>query len=361
MLKEDVGQDIGEPEVQGKVGVKSIWLNRGEGPSAECGKPVTVSSYAEADKIVYRWAQTAPKDGGYDKVDFKVTFTDGEEYEGRLDIKHPTAKDPDLSVAKHIKDFVSYYTGNRPSWRTEAQYAESMKGVNPEEYKAFLAKYDLGESVVTEAKCTQCKKPIKSGERNPDVEYCNGHVAKEAKLTEARLIDKPANFGRGTYKYIGQYQAQKTGGALGKGDWSVSDPDARIVLDLIKGQEFSEKNLWAESNGAIYQIVFSTPSEISLMKYAAKVQESKVNEDTDDDNYELIRKIKTVVNAGGDMATIIGDVKKLIDESKINEREWTPDQQKLIKELAEDVREDVKRIEARPATTRGLTGITCIC
>jgi hypothetical protein len=81
-LKEDADQD--EPEPGTKVGVKSVWLNRGEGPSAEVGKPVTVGSYEEANKILHRWAQSAPKEGGgYDKVDFKVTFTDGEEYEGR--------------------------------------------------------------------------------------------------------------------------------------------------------------------------------------------------------------------------------------------------------------------------------------
>ena len=70
-----------------RIKVKEIWLERVEGPRKECGQ-VTVRSFMEADEVLKRWARTAPgKDGGYDKCDFTVTYTDGETYAGRYDLK----------------------------------------------------------------------------------------------------------------------------------------------------------------------------------------------------------------------------------------------------------------------------------
>lgn len=139
-----------------KIGVKEIYLYRAEGPALSDGtRKRTVKTYKEARSVLRDWSSTAPKAGeGYDKVDFKVTFEDGETYEGRLDIKHYTAPNNDLDVAQHIKDTVKYYSGERPAWRKEKDYEDSMRGIDKQKFKDFLAKYDLDESVATTKKRT---------------------------------------------------------------------------------------------------------------------------------------------------------------------------------------------------------------
>ncbi len=69
--------------------VKSIRLNRGEGRTEDCNRPVEVATFAEAARTLRRWSNSAPReqDGGYHKCDFTVTFTDGSVYSGRYDLQ----------------------------------------------------------------------------------------------------------------------------------------------------------------------------------------------------------------------------------------------------------------------------------
>lgn len=67
--------------------VKQIVLTRWEGRTEECMKPVTVKSFAEANKVLDMWRATAPDYGeGYNKTGFKVMFENGDVYEGRYDL-----------------------------------------------------------------------------------------------------------------------------------------------------------------------------------------------------------------------------------------------------------------------------------
>lgn len=45
------------------VNIQSIVITRGEGPTRECGIPHTVTTWAEADRVLARMAITAPKSG----------------------------------------------------------------------------------------------------------------------------------------------------------------------------------------------------------------------------------------------------------------------------------------------------------
>lgn len=91
-----------------KIPVKSIWLDRAEGYTRDL-ETVTVSSFEAADAVLRKWARTAPEGGGYNKVDFKVTWEDGETYAGRYDlVRADTTK---ASLSTHMKEFCSFHGG----------------------------------------------------------------------------------------------------------------------------------------------------------------------------------------------------------------------------------------------------------
>lgn len=67
------------------VKLKSIVLHRAEGPTTDCGE-VTVDSFFAAQTQLRRWSRTAPKGGGYDKVDVLIEWQDGSQYGLRYDM-----------------------------------------------------------------------------------------------------------------------------------------------------------------------------------------------------------------------------------------------------------------------------------
>jgi hypothetical protein len=100
--------------------VTNVRLMRAEGPSHLCRKERNVPSLKEATWIIHDWATTAPKDGCYDKVDFTVTWEDGETYEGRFDMKyeHTAAANP---IGEQMKEWIMFHF-IRPRWMTPEQY-----------------------------------------------------------------------------------------------------------------------------------------------------------------------------------------------------------------------------------------------
>lgn len=124
------------------IKLKSITLTRGEGPAEECGKPKTVFSWREADSVLRQWSETAPECNGYDKVDFTITYEDGETYKGRYDLKHHRCETPDL--AKHVRGFVSFHAGKqKPAWMTDEEYQRYVSKMKPE-FEHFLEHYEIG-------------------------------------------------------------------------------------------------------------------------------------------------------------------------------------------------------------------------
>jgi len=130
------------------IRAKSIVLTRAEGPAAECDKPLKVSSWTDADRVLRQWSETAPKDcRTYDKCDFVITYEDGETYEGRYDLKHWTCEYPNLG--KHVRNFVAFHAGQyKPAWMSEEQYREYLE--TPyfkkmrSEFGHFLESYEIG-------------------------------------------------------------------------------------------------------------------------------------------------------------------------------------------------------------------------
>lgn len=114
------------------IPVKSIWLRRAEGPVALLGTR-TVSSFEDADSVLRRWAETAPEGGSYDKCDFKITYEDGEIYEGRYDLKRLDYEWP--SLRKHVSEFLRFISGtDKPAHLTDEQYQRVVKEYDATRY-----------------------------------------------------------------------------------------------------------------------------------------------------------------------------------------------------------------------------------
>ncbi len=71
---------------------------------------------------------------GYYKTDFKITFEDGMEYAGRIDLTSTHCEIYNV-IGKHISDYVLFHTGKgKPIHLSEDQYQNIL---NLPEYKYF--------------------------------------------------------------------------------------------------------------------------------------------------------------------------------------------------------------------------------
>lgn len=153
------------------IKVKYILIERAEGLIEECRKPVLILAqpmepsamprhhrlvvstsgdvWNRANEELRKIAMTAPKGGCYDKTDFWIKWEDGEEYQGRADVKHIGEPNNDTDLADHVWGFIAFHLGKRrPAWMTEAKYAEVMRQKHiqesiPQFEKSFYL-YDLG-------------------------------------------------------------------------------------------------------------------------------------------------------------------------------------------------------------------------
>jgi hypothetical protein len=108
-----------------KAKLHSITLTRAEGPTILCDKPVSVSTFSDANITLRRWADTAPKHGGYDKCDVSIEWSDGTTYGLRYDLVHWTVESPDLK--KQLRYSNRYYCGDyRPDHMSEEEYKRSL-------------------------------------------------------------------------------------------------------------------------------------------------------------------------------------------------------------------------------------------
>jgi hypothetical protein len=126
------------------IKMEKIAITRGEGLITECGKTYTVHTWEEANRVLQRMAMTAP-DRGYDKTDFEVTYTDGETYTGRYDLKRHDVQLGDLG--RHIRQICEFNAGLYcPSHMTPEQYQRILDRDKElvKEYKRFLDNYEIG-------------------------------------------------------------------------------------------------------------------------------------------------------------------------------------------------------------------------
>lgn len=71
---------------------------------------------------------------GYDKTAFRITFSDGEKYEGRLDLTRS-----DYSIRDHARSFLRFHSGlAKPSHLTDAQYKSYLAMQSEEEKQGCI-------------------------------------------------------------------------------------------------------------------------------------------------------------------------------------------------------------------------------
>lgn len=115
-----------------------IWLNRAEGPRGQTGERTLTGPniWAQADKVTRNWSMTAPKEYGYDKVDFKVTFADGFVYEGRLDMTYT-----EYLLDVHILSGLRFLTGGSE----RAELVLKFSKFDVKQFRHILATYKIGD------------------------------------------------------------------------------------------------------------------------------------------------------------------------------------------------------------------------
>ena len=132
-----------------KIKVKSVYLNRAEGPCASCG-PCTFEgpdAMRDAQRQMYSWGITAPDPGnGYDKCDFIVTFEDDDTYQGRYDLQSTGLNDSGETIGQQMVNFVSFLAGlMRPAWMNDKEWARSREMHKAEESECleWLEMYEV--------------------------------------------------------------------------------------------------------------------------------------------------------------------------------------------------------------------------
>jgi len=131
-----------------------IELYRAEGFADECGPAPAIEGervWQRANETLMRWSHTAPKNGGYDKCDFKITFADGETYEGRFDLMHWSCEFPNL--AGHVQSFCEFASLRRkPSRYTVEEWTNYGRQEHVSEAASGFAKmlddYEIGDEPV---------------------------------------------------------------------------------------------------------------------------------------------------------------------------------------------------------------------
>jgi hypothetical protein len=131
-----------------RIPAVSIRFDWSESEHIEDG--LTVSTFAEADRIVRNAAKYIPPRSGYRKTSFTITYADGETYEGRIDIEPSDAHKPN-PLTQHVRDFVEYSANLRkPPHYTAEQWEQWMSGwggKHVDTWREFHAKYMIGDPV----------------------------------------------------------------------------------------------------------------------------------------------------------------------------------------------------------------------
>jgi len=131
-----------------KIPVKKITVIRAEGPCNLCGKKVEFNNFQDSYYYFLHNNSTYPKQNeGYDKHEFWVVWDDGAEYKGRLDVKQVTCNDNDMDIAKHIKNYAIWMTGQAKKpycgMNKYIEYINTIDIETKEYFKDLLLRYDL--------------------------------------------------------------------------------------------------------------------------------------------------------------------------------------------------------------------------
>lgn len=134
------------------IATKKISITRAEGRTSECGIVEFFTgpeAWGKATSALFMMSISAPKDGGYHKVDFAIVWEDGEEYVGRVDLKHHTVESPNL--ATHVRDFCEIHSGRWcPPWMGRERYDRYLATIVRETTRVscgnLLDNYQIGSA-----------------------------------------------------------------------------------------------------------------------------------------------------------------------------------------------------------------------
>lgn len=103
-----------------------------------------------ADEVLLGWAEQAPEDGTYLRVEFSVIYADGSFYSGFYLLERANATDPALApdIAAEVRACAETFAGRRrpQSLRTKEEYMELLRAfgrVSRERYTALLDSYEI--------------------------------------------------------------------------------------------------------------------------------------------------------------------------------------------------------------------------
>jgi hypothetical protein len=137
---------------------------------------MTADTWEDFNTILSEIASEAPSGGAYHKTGFRITFEDGETYEGRYDVQNIRCERPDVS--DHVRRFVGYHSGLiRPSHLTEDDYAAHLKLYGEETRRQWyeLARcYDVGvETPDDDPPALEVDTETDASWSRGDQEFCN--------------------------------------------------------------------------------------------------------------------------------------------------------------------------------------------
>jgi hypothetical protein len=123
-----------------------ITITRVEGPTQFCGKPEQFETFAKAQSRLFTMSLWAPKDGGYDKCDFRITDeATAFMYQGVYDLKHFSVQPPDLRG--HCLQNLRFYAGTaKPIHFTPERYAALIDNVTPVQRAEYIKMADWLEA-----------------------------------------------------------------------------------------------------------------------------------------------------------------------------------------------------------------------
>ncbi|MFK3936641.1 hypothetical protein ACI2JA_03875 [Alkalihalobacillus sp. NPDC078783] len=122
--KEQADKEV--EETSDPVAVESITFNWSESPFIDEG--LTVSSFSEANTLIKKAARDIHS--GYDKTEFVVTWKDGRQHEGRIDITSSLHAHIENPLGEHIVHWYESISGNRkPSGRSQDEYINHLQSI----------------------------------------------------------------------------------------------------------------------------------------------------------------------------------------------------------------------------------------
>jgi len=105
--------------------LKLIQITFGWSESPAFDRAVVCKTWAEAKKALLNLSEYAPKNGSYDKTDFRIDWADGQVYTGRYDLVHHSVEMPDLRG--HVESHLKFVVGEKkPDHMSDEQYANLL-------------------------------------------------------------------------------------------------------------------------------------------------------------------------------------------------------------------------------------------